>query len=177
VAADLTQHSREALMDQNPWTYRVTAQEMQREGKLRGGAHPPTIADPRQYLFIELNGENHGGALAAWAKLKNDPHWYSSHMGRLDLAISRSGWFRTTIERPLGTSAGEVEALAVECVDLRDPRSSQSSGPPADCVLRAGGKAFFLDSNYNPGANLMGEHQDAVIHAGEMIVLPLAGAR
>ena len=33
---DLTNRSREAVMDAHPWTYRVTSQEMTREGKISG---------------------------------------------------------------------------------------------------------------------------------------------
>jgi hypothetical protein len=172
VAADLSHHSREELMDENPWTYRVTAQEMQREGKLTGGSHPPTIADQRNYLWIELGAENHGGALAVWVKLKNSARWYSSHRGRLDFAISRSGWFRTTVELPANTKREDIESVAVECVDLRDPRAS-SSAPAPEAVLHPGGKAFLLDVNYRPGANLLGPHAEATIHSGEMFALPV----
>jgi hypothetical protein len=176
IAADLTQHSREELMDENPWIYRVMAEEMQREGKLRGGSHPPTISDQRQYLYLELNAENHGGALAVWVKLKNETHWHSSHLGRLDLAISRNGWFRTTVELPPNTNAEDLEAVAVECVDLRDPRAPNNAAAP-DAVLHSGGKAFLLDQNYRPGPNLLGAHEQVTIRSGEMITLPLVQSR
>lgn len=184
IAADLKQHSREELMDQNPWIYRVMAQEMKREGKVRpqqasapaadagGGAHLPTIGDQRNCLFLELNAENHGGALAVWVRLNSDDRWHSSHLGRLDFAISRSGWFRTTVELPPNTKAGDIAAIAVECVDLRDPRLP-SAAPPPDATLHSGGKAFLLDADYRPGPNLLAQHAEATIHSGEMITLPV----
>lgn len=172
VVADLTQHSREEMMDQNPWTYRITAEEMQREGKLTGGSHPPTIADQRNYLFVELNANNHGGAVAVWVKLKDGARWHSSNLGRLDFAISRSGWFRTTVELPPNTRAGDIESIAVECVDLRDPRQP-GNGPQPEAVLHSGGEAFLLDANYRPGPNLLGDHPEVTLHTGEMTSLPV----
>src|SRR3954468_839893 len=57
IPFDLPKHSREEVMDQNAWTYVVMAQELKREGKIRDGqkAAGPQIADPRSYLYIELN--------------------------------------------------------------------------------------------------------------------------
>lgn len=45
--------AREAVMDANPWTYRVMAQEMVREGKVESPADPATraMSDQRNYLF------------------------------------------------------------------------------------------------------------------------------
>jgi len=172
VLADLTQHSREELMDRFPWTYRVSAQELAREKKLRGpDADNTAIADPRNYLYLELNADNHNlAANVVWVKLKNDGHWHSSDRGRLDFAMSRSGWFRTGVELPAGTHPEDIAAIAIQCVELRDPRLP-AHGRPAESVIRAGGKAFMLDSEYRPGGNLLGTHGDVVLHPGEMIDL------
>jgi hypothetical protein len=49
---DLSRHSREELMDRHPWTYRIMAQELLREGKIsEAGGH--MIRDPRDYVYIE----------------------------------------------------------------------------------------------------------------------------
>ena len=68
---DLAQHSREWVMDQNPWTYRVMSQELQREGKIseasRGGNQ---MADPRHYLYLDAASELTGTALSFAIKLK-----------------------------------------------------------------------------------------------------------
>ena len=47
---------REAMMDANPWTYQVMAQEMAREGKLESpaSADTPALSDQRDYLFAEV---------------------------------------------------------------------------------------------------------------------------
>jgi len=169
IPFDLSQHSREEVMDQNAWTYAVMAQELTREGKIRNGqkASGPQIADPRSYLYVELNAENRNGGAIAWMKLRNQPRWRSSHMGRLDYSVMRSGWFRTTIELPPNTTAQDIEAIGFEPVDLRDPRLPMP-GPPPQSVLHACGKAFLLDSQFRPGPNLMADHPEVTLHPGEI---------
>ena len=169
IPFDLSEHSREEVIDQNPWIYSVMAQELRREGKIRDGqkSGTPQIGDPRNYLYLELNAENRNCGAIAWVKLRNDRKWRSSHNGRLDYSVMRSGWFRTTIEVPPNTTASDAEAIAFEPVDLRDPRLPMS-GPAPQSILHAGGKAFFLDQQYRPGANLMGEHAEVTLRPGEM---------
>jgi hypothetical protein len=169
IPFDLAHHSREEVMDQNAWTYSVMAQELMREGKIRNGqkASGPQIGDPRNYLYIELNADNRNCGAVAWVKLRNQPQWRSSHVGRLDYSVMRSGWFRTTIELPPNTTAQDIEAIGFEPVDLRDPRVPMA-GPSPQSVLHAGGKAFLLDSQYRPGANLMADHAEVTLRPGEI---------
>ena len=48
--------AREQMMDANPWSYRVMAKEMIREGKVEPVASPatPKMSDQRDYLFTEV---------------------------------------------------------------------------------------------------------------------------
>ena len=85
----------------------------------------------------------------------------------------RSGWFRTTIELPSGTTAEQIEAIAFEPVDLRDPRLPMP-GPAPQSTLHAGGKAFLLDQQYRPGTNLMGPHPEVTLKPGEMYQLTVS---
>jgi hypothetical protein len=41
-------------------------------------------------------------------------------------------------------------------------------GPSPQSVLHAGGKAFLLDSQFRPGANVMGEHPEVTLRPGEI---------
>ena len=176
VPADLSRSSREELMDQFPWTYRVMAQELEREGKLRpyGSAAGAAVGDPRQYLYLELEGENRNSGVVVWVKLKSQPQWYSSHRGRLDFSVSRSGWFRTTVELPPSTTAESIEYVAIECVDLRDPRNF-SLDAEANCVLHEVRKVFLLDSDYRPGPNLLTSKTALSLRPGEMYTfIPVA---
>ena len=175
--ADLSAATRESVMDTNPWTYRVMAEELRHEGKLRefGAEAPPAIGDPRQYLNLEMKVEVHGAAgVAAWVRRNDSPKWYSSHRGRLDFAISRNGWVRTTIELPPGTRAADVEEVTVECLDLRDPRvSAAMTGPPPECTVQPG-KAFFLGDDYVPGRSFVQPGAATRLRAGEQVSLGLA---
>ena len=173
VRADLSQHSREELMDRSPWTYRIMGEELQREGKIRtfDVSAGTAVGDPRSYVYLEINADNKESGLVVWVKLKGDPRSYSSHRGRLDLVISRSGWYRTTVELPPGTRAGAIESVALECVDLRDPflaYTEHNPVPAGESDLKAISKAFLLNSDYDPETNLLEVRQTVVFHPGDM---------
>ncbi len=173
VYADLSQHSREELMDRFPWTYQVMGEELEREKKLRpfGTSEGTKVSDPRNYLYLEMNAENQNAGLIAWVKLKNSQRWYSSNRGRLDLVITRSGWYRTTIELPPGTTASSIQYLALECVDMSPLDLLEENGnkkPAVKSVLESVSKAFLLDSQYRPGKTLFEIHSPVTISPGEM---------
>jgi len=175
LRVDLRSATRESVMDQNPWTYRLMAQELQHEGKLRDfeAEKPPAIGDPRQYLYLDLKLEIYGSAgMAAWAKRKDDARWYSSHHGRLDFAIARNGSIRTALELPPSTRESDLESVAVECLDLRDHRLPTS--PPAPECLVQPAKAFLLGPGYVPGTNLLRPGSSFRLRAGSKVTLPLA---
>jgi hypothetical protein len=172
--ADLTEATRESVMDRNPWSFRVMSQELGREGKLRefGKEEGTKIGDPHSYLWIDAHLEIRGEVgIAAWAKVKGDARWRSSDRGRRDLAISRNGWIRTTVELPPGTRPEDVEGIAFECVDVREARVT--SPPVGECAVRPQ-QAFFLDRNYLPGTSILRPAAAVTIHAGEMTSTALA---
>lgn len=164
---DLSDGSRERVMDMNPWTYGLSAQEMTREGKTReyGVDSGTKISDPRNYLYLEFNSDNKGCGLVAWAKLEGDPRWYSSHRGHLDSSVVRSGWARTAIELPPGIVSRKVEQVALECLDLRDPRTYESTSRPLARITRAV-RGFTLSSDYTPIV-LFERVIDATLSGGE----------
>jgi hypothetical protein len=55
IPFDLTDASREKVMDENPWTYTVTAREARREGRVAQAPAPGSkqILDPRRYPRAE----------------------------------------------------------------------------------------------------------------------------
>jgi hypothetical protein len=181
VYADLSSHSREELMDRFPWTYRVMAEELNREHKLRpfGTVEGTKVSDPRNYLYLEVKAENHEAGPVAWIKLRNEDRWYSSNRGRLDLVITRSGWYRTTIELPPGTGAGSIQSLALECVgmpslDLFGGGSVKTSG---QSVLESFGKAFLLNSQYRPEKVSFEVHSPITLQPGEMYTFPISESK
>jgi hypothetical protein len=63
---DLTDRSREVVMDAHAWSYRVTSQEMLREGKVADDARAGSgkIPDPRRFVFVEACSDLENAALS-----------------------------------------------------------------------------------------------------------------
>lgn len=135
IEIELKDHSRETVMDRNPWTYAVASKELIREGRL------PEIGDPRNYLYIEASIRNANSRLAFKAKSVVDTDWRRSDRGDQRLAVERSGWVRMAIEMAPGTSPKQVTAFALECLP--------EGGKPICSAERV--SAFFLTPDYVPG--------------------------
>ena len=103
---DLTGVSREVVMDAHPWTYRVAAEEMMREGKIAND--PPAgsgvIPDPRRYVFVEACTELTAARLSFGVRVDTPegPQWFDSDRGRDDFRIARTGCFRAAVPLPAG---------------------------------------------------------------------------
>ena len=158
ILVDATGHSREQIMDEHPILYKVAAQELKREGKLReyGKVDGEKIGDPRNYLYFEMRLAKSESSIATLVRLNGDPRWHSSHLGRTDLAIrtwsrnsaeSPNGFVRTTVELPPGTKANQIAEIGFQCVV-----PEKASATP--CRVEAVTKCFFLDQEYRPGDNI-----------------------
>ena len=160
VSVDLTNHSREWVMDENPITFEVMGKELVREKKLRpfGVVDGEKISDPRNYLFVDYKATNTGGALAVLVRLKNESRRFSSSLGRTDYAIGRSGWVRTTVELPPGTKASQIAEIDFECVVPAKDHSGV-------CTLETVDRAFFLD-----GPPLFSMRTAASIPTGQTLI-------
>ncbi|HEX7962640.1 MAG TPA: hypothetical protein VF493_22210, partial [Terriglobales bacterium] len=120
---------------------------------------------PRNYLYLEFNSDNKGCGLVAWTKRENDPKWYSSHRGRLDFSVTRSGWARSSIELPPGTDPKNIDQVALECIDLRDPRTYDNTPRPVAKISKAV-RAFTLSPDYVP-TQLFEQATEMTLGAGE----------
>jgi hypothetical protein len=151
---DLSAHSREQIMDEHPMAYRVMAQELTRENKLRpfGVVDGEKAGDPRNYLYVEAKVANRDSAVATLVRLRGENRWLSSHLGRNDYAISRDGWVRTTVELPPGTQAKQIEEIGFECLVSNEDRPE----PPlaGTCRVERVSKMFLLDKEYRPGPSV-----------------------
>ena len=155
---DLTTASREQVMDDHPELYRLSAEELQREDKLK------LMGDPRHYLYLEAEIANHQSSrIAARVRLRSDAKWYSSNAGQEAWAIERSGFVRTTIALPATTTAADVAELGFDCLGQ------------GRCEVRQVTKAFFLDAAYRPGGSFVKRRLDWRLLPGEMMTwtLPL----
>ncbi len=177
IPFDLSKQSREAVMDQFPWTYRVMAEEMIREGKITGerklGAQ---IADLRRYLYIDAASNQQGGTTLSFAvKLKGNAQWFTSDLGVTYNKIDRSGYFRTTVRLPANTTLGDIERIAVRCDVVNNPKSKEemSKASASSCDLQLLNKVFLLDQNFQPASPLQFRIAPLKLQFGEMIELDL----
>lgn len=108
--------TRESVMDSDPVTYRAMTQELQREGRISDSPSDiNTIADPRDYLYVEAASEQADAAIAFDVKLKGRGEVFKSDMNDPRLRIERSGNYRTGIRLPKGFSVGDVESVTARC--------------------------------------------------------------
>jgi len=151
---DLTNSSREQVMDDHPVTWQVMAKELAREGKLRafGTLAGENISDPRNYLYLEMKLVNRDSGVAVRVRRRGEDVWWSSHLGRMDYAVSRDGWVRTGVELPPGTTAEQIAEIGLECLVVKPDRARwPHSGA---CLVESLKKAFFLGADYTPGPSI-----------------------
>ncbi|MHB8734604.1 MAG: hypothetical protein ACYC6M_04805 [Terriglobales bacterium] len=151
---DLSHASREAVMDAHPWSYRIMAEEVTRQGKV--SAHPGIgqgkIADPRNYLYLEASAQPTDAAMGFLAKFRGDPHWYSSDFGIGYFRIDRGGYFRSAIQVPPGTRWNNLQSLLVTCDAGFNPNLPRDAArvKNATCGPFAIDKLFRVDAAYRP---------------------------
>src|SRR5437667_100367 len=107
---DLTNRSREVVMEAHAWSYRVTGRDLLREGKVAGDAQAGSgkIPDPRRFVFVEACSDLENAALSFGVRsrgkrLRPDraedteipgevsaSRWYDSDRGREQFRIVRT---------------------------------------------------------------------------------------
>jgi CheY-like chemotaxis protein len=165
---DLRAHSREEVMDEDPVTYRVMSEELEREGKLRpfGVVDGEKVSDPRNYLYIEALLKNRDAAVSVHVHVRGETLWRSSDLGRLDYAISRDGWIRTTVELPPGTKPEQISEIGLACAVA--PAEDRKMPLTGTCGVERVSKAFLLDRDYRPQSSVWSLPESAEIPAGQM---------
>ncbi|MFI6516340.1 hypothetical protein ACIBF1_12345 [Spirillospora sp. NPDC050679] len=161
--------AREAVMDREPWTYRIMAQEMVREGRIERRPDPATreVGDQRTYLYAELvkrtgaaTGSGSAPGVTLGVRLRRDPsRLYRSDHGERTWSVERDGAAATTIELPAGTTAADIASVEA----LRQPVGLGDNGAPA--TVTALNRGFFLDRRYLPGPS-------AVRWSGSVVLTP-----
>ena len=142
---DLSGASREAVMDSEPWTYRVSSLEVRREGRVAAAARPGDgrIADPRRYLYLEACAETRDVGLTFGAGLaaEQGPRFVDSDGGLGELLVLRSpdhfpnGCFRSAVALPEGARPEDVLALRFRA-HTRPPREGEDPLPPGSGSAR-----------------------------------------
>jgi hypothetical protein len=152
---DLTDRSREEVMDRHSWTYALAAQEMQREGKIVNDAAPGSgsIPDLRRFVFVEACTELDGDAAVAFAVRARDgdtDRWFESDRGLPQFRIVRTGCFRGAV--PLPPAAGAPDALRFRAYSRPPPKDTAPA--PGSVRLTRVNKMFMLGSGFMPGESI-----------------------
>jgi hypothetical protein len=154
---DASTHAREEVMDANPWTYHVMADEVRREGKVVAAPDPAqtvSIADPQTYLYTVVRkhtlGPNNGVfwiGVAIGVRLKNDPTLYRSDFGvHPDWSLQRDEPAATTVLLPPGTKPDDIAEIDA----IRVP-FGPDTGVSVD--VDAINRTFFLGRSDRPHAS------------------------
>jgi hypothetical protein len=171
VRFDLTNASREAVMDAQPWTYAIAAAEMRREGKI--AADPPPginqIPDPRRFVFVEACGTIGNAALAVSVGSRQSPVdnliWTPSDRGLPQYRIVRDGCFTIATPLPAGTRASDIRAIRVQAFER--PPAEGKSRVAADAVrFTRINKVFMLDEHDRPGPSILTWEGSQTLRAG-----------
>jgi hypothetical protein len=162
---DLTGTSREAVMDAHPWTYQVSSQEAQREGRVDPGARPGSkrLPDPRRFVYLEACAETRDAALTFGAGLDGPRgrEWHDSDGGQKEFRIIRratefpNGCFRGAVALPAGAAREEIRALRFRAY-TRAARKGEAPLPPGSgsaTVLRVN-RLFRLGADFLPEPDL-----------------------
>ncbi|HVG38992.1 MAG TPA: hypothetical protein VM870_06890, partial [Pyrinomonadaceae bacterium] len=140
VRARLERATRESMMD--GLMYRVMVEELTREKRIGGSGSANVIGDPREYLYLEAYGEQRGAALAFEVNDGGTSPVIRSDLGDARLRIERSGYFQTTLRRPIAASVN----LVARCYATNEEAAQRS------CQKVRLGKVFILDQNFAPRA-------------------------
>jgi hypothetical protein len=189
VAFDLTDTSREAVMDAEPWTYAVSVGEARREGRVHEHARPGTkrIPDPRRFATLEACAETRdatvGFSLAVRRK-DGRTRWFDSDAGLPAFRIGRretefpNGCFRGAVALPAGTVAGEIIALRVRAwtrIAGKDERPLPKGSGSA--VLKRVNHLFLLGDGDLPGRSFFSwEGERALVPEGPPVEIAIPGA-
>jgi hypothetical protein len=106
--------SREAVMDAHPWTYRVSGQEVRREGLVATRPGRKRIRDPRRYAYLEACGMVQDARIAfdlGFAAPGGGLRWEASDARGEDFRVGRSGCFRAAVALPEGASLADARSL------------------------------------------------------------------
>ena len=170
---DLTNVSREAVMDRHPWSYALASEEMKREGKIadQGPGHN-SIPDPRRFVYIEACGDVGDAALAFAVQVRDT--WIRSDRGIAQYRIVRDGCFRAAIPLPAAARASDLHALRAMAYTRAPAEGQPPVHPRAPVILKRVNTAFMLDDRYQPGPPLLRWQGTATVDAdGAPFDLPI----
>jgi hypothetical protein len=148
---DLTNVSREVVMDRHPWTYTIAAKEMAREGMIANDATAGSgkIPDPRRFVYVEACTELTNAAVAF--SVRSQGRWFDSDRGLPAFRIVRTGCFRGAVPLPEGAPA--PDAVKFRAYSL-PPKEGAPPPPPGAVRLVGVNQVFTVDEQDQPRPTL-----------------------
>jgi hypothetical protein len=163
---DLADRSREAVMDREPWTYRVSTEEVRREGRVREDANEEgRIPDPRRFVYLEACAPAEDASLAFAVGVTGPDGgltWHPSDSAGPRYRVTRAphnfpnGCFQAAAALPAGVAPAAIRALRVQAF-TRLPGKDERRLPPGTgrARLTRVNRLFMLDDDDEPGPNLL----------------------
>jgi hypothetical protein len=168
LPANLHESSRETIMDLHPWSYRIVAEELRREGKLSDAAAAPNIiSDPRNYVYVDLGAAQDRTSMNVEAKSRRQSKSSLSDLGDPKLRIERSGYFRTAIRMNSPDSVSAVFEVAVHCF-------SDVANDCKDVEIKS---VSFLSKNYEPQFFKIQQMPKRNLKPGETLTIAVGPAK
>ena len=138
-------YTREVLMDDNPWTYKIMTEEMINEDKYEVPGDPATltISDARNYLYIEFNGSVVGSGVKLTFGVDffgSCDVFYSDHEDTSFTSGYGGGWDRQVIEMPEDFDLSLVKDLTL----------TTTSEDSFSMTISEISKLFILSEAYEP---------------------------
>lgn len=141
VSVNLKNGSRETVMDQLSWTYRIMAQEIIREGRVDpDNLGENKIDDPRNYYFVEIESTPENAAVSV--KIENERETSYSDWQDSRLRVERKGFFRIAVRKPVNLKSLFPKSISLVC-------SAKSNEKNGVCRNTRGIKIGRLDKNFN----------------------------
>jgi hypothetical protein len=151
---DLTDKSREVVMDAHPWIYSLAAKEMVREKKFVEDADAPAgsgkIPDARRFVFVEACTDLQNAAVGFSVHAPDASgmaRWFDVDRGLPQFRIVRTGCFRGGVPLPAG--AGRPDAIRFKAYSLPPRANAPPPGPGHVVLMRVNG-VFTIADNYEP---------------------------
>ncbi|CUU58678.1 hypothetical protein Ga0074812_12154 [Parafrankia irregularis] len=167
---DPVNQAREHVMDENPWTYWVMAQEVNREGKVTEAPEASSteqIADPRTYLYLVLrkttskpNTDNAWIGVSVGVRLSGNPTTFRSNQVYPAWSLERDSPAQTAIALPPGTVAEDIASIQA----TRVVGKGYDTG--ASVQIDSIEQAFFLDPDGLPQESFLFTPAKATLTAG-----------
>jgi hypothetical protein len=151
VSASLDHVSREQVMDDHPWTYRITSEEMFREWRVDDQAQAGSgrMPDPRRYIVVEACADVADAALTLEVGVRagSGVVWRSTDRGAPAFRIARSGCFRAGVPLPAGTGLDAVTGIRARAFARTDGTPASDGAIAPGVTLRRLNQMLALDQD------------------------------